>query len=61
MFSWIVPNSLYKQLVSREPGGEAILFTNCREEVFSETGLPVYRVLGNSVPPPPRVIPLSTS
>jgi hypothetical protein len=21
---------------------------NCREEVFSETGLPVYRVLGNS-------------
>ena len=25
------------------------LFTNCLEEVFSETGLPVYGVLGNSV------------
>jgi hypothetical protein len=25
------------------------LFTNCREEAFSETELPVYGILGNSL------------
>jgi hypothetical protein len=28
--------------------GRLPLFTSCLEEVFSETGLPVYGILGNS-------------
>jgi hypothetical protein len=34
-----------------------ILFTNCLEEVFSETGLPVYGILGNPHSPGPIGVP----